>query len=569
MNGFIKAYRYFFERYPGRSVMVLALLILAGLAEAFGIMWFLPFLQVSLEGGLQNNIDIAPLRIFLDVTGLEPTFLTFGVLIVFALGAKAVILWLSMRYVSATVSKIAYDLRARLMQSLLRAQWNYFTGYTLGASLNALIKETYRSSTVFIAAARFLAGFIQFIIYAVSAALVSLMVFSGGIVIGLTLVFILWNLVAISKRAGRLQTVKEKSILTHMADMLQGIKPLRAMALEQKFKTALDDDSKKLETAQFQQLLASQSMSIFHEPLMVVAAIGGLYLIVTYTDLPASEIALMGILFFRMLTSMNIVQNQYQKVMVEESALSSLLEGIEETENREEHWPGTKPPPDSIETIRFENVHFSHGEMNVLRDVSLTLHPGSLSALIGPSGSGKTTAMDMICGFYRPDQGHILINGTDINAVNLSAWRGRIGFIPQEVFLFNSTIRDNILVGRSGLTDDDIWAALKQAGANDFVRAMDGGLDAPVGENGRKLSGGQRQRIAIARAIVHRPDILLLDEPTSALDKDTEQRLFETLKNLAGSMMILCISHNHAIQKYADHIYEIENGQILHHQKKS
>ena len=134
--------------------------------------------------------------------------------------------------------------------------------------------------------------------------------------------------------------------------------------------------------------------------------------------------------------------------------------------------------------------------------------------------------------------------------------------MPQEVFLFNDSIYENIVMGRAGIGEAEVWAALTAAGARDFVEAKPEGLRAPVGENGRMLSGGQRQRIAIARAIVHKPQILILDEATSAVDHETEQVLLQTLRALTREMMVVFVSHNKGVIGVADHVYEIRDGRV-------
>ncbi len=557
-----RTYSFFFKEYRKRSLLVIGLLILAGIAEAVGVMAFLPFLQIVLEGDVQEGLAIGPLNGFFAALNLEPDFLTIAAFIGVAMTMKALILWLCMRYVSQTVAKIAGDLRLRLMQALLKANWKFFAGHAMGKSLNAVVMEGYRSSMAFISAARCVASGIQFLIYATGAFLVSWKVFSGGIIVGVLLASALWVLVHIARKAGQRQTEMEKGLLSHMADMLQGIKPLRAMALESKFLETLGGDSSGLQRAQYEQLITGQSMRIFHEPLMVITALAGIYIAVVYGGLEASDLALVCVLFFRMLTGMSGMQSEYQRLAVQESALWSLLDSIEETEAAADNWPGTGEAPAQIESVEFKGVSFSHAEHSVLSKADLSFEPNKMTALVGPSGSGKTTALDLLSGFYQPKTGQVLINGTSLDEIDLEKWRKVLGFVPQEVFLFNDNVIENVLVGRGNISEEQVWQALEAAGAKEFVEKMPGGLEAPVGENGRKLSGGQRQRIAIARAIVHKPQLLLLDEATSALDPETEQNLLDTLKKLSKEMTVICISHNLTVLDYADTVYEVRAGKI-------
>lgn len=558
-----ETFAFFFRFYRKDTLIVISLLILAGLAEAVGIAAFLPFLQIVLEGeGGSAPIPEGRIGNLLSAGGIPLTFPSIAAFIAAAIGAKAAILWLALRKVSHTVAMISADLRWRLMRALLQANWRFFTGHALGSSLNAVVMETFRASMAFVSATRFFSYVIQFLVYATGALLIAPEVFVGGIAFGLLLVAVLWTLVRLARSAGQRQTNIAKAMLTDMADMLQGIKPLRAMALERKFLDLLKNHSAGLEKAQVDQLVSAQSMRIFHEPLMVFTAIGGLYLAVTFASLSGSTLALMTILFVRLLTGMNNAQGEYQRLVTQESALWSLTDTIRETEAAADNWPGRQSVPKKIEHVVFETVTFSHGAKPILSGANLTFPARGMTALVGPSGSGKTTVLDLLSGFYMPDSGTIRVNDVPLSQIDLGLWRCALGFVPQEVFLFNDSILENILMGRTTLGESDALRALEAAGALDFVQSLPQGLHSPVGENGRRLSGGQRQRIAIARAIVHQPQILLLDEATSALDPETEKIILETTKALSRSMGVLLVSHNASVLDYADRVYRVHEGRV-------
>ncbi len=564
MKDFAKIFRFFFKNYKLETIFAVGLIILAGLAEAIGLAAFLPFFQLVLDGSASlDHLPDGALRDFIASSGIEINLINVGLFIVIAMGLKALILWLALRKVGRTVAKISADLRRRLLSALLNAKWGFFTNNSMGVSLNAIVSETFTSSMAFVSTARFISAIVQFSIYAIGAMLLSWKMFLGAIIIGFALAAALWTLVKIARAAGNSQMELSKKMLSHMADMLQGIKPLRAMALENKFMDLLTKHSKGLEKSQADQLIASQSMRVFHEPLMVLTAILGMYGAITYGDLTTSELAVMAVIFIRLLNSMNIAQGEFQRLMSQEAALWSLIDNIEETEKYAENWSGSDRPPQEIKSIKFENISFSHGDGKVLSGVDIDFKTRTLTALIGESGSGKTTILDLLSGFYMADNGDIKINGKDLRDIDLKLWRKSLGFVPQEVFLFNDTILENILIGRGGYSDDDVWNALEKAGAKDFVKLLPEQLNSPVGEGGRKLSGGQRQRIAIARAILHRPQILLLDEATSALDSETEQVLLKTLRELSRSVTIIFISHNKVVQEFADNIYQVDGGKVV------
>jgi ATP-binding cassette subfamily C protein len=196
----------------------------------------------------------------------------------------------------------------------------------------------------------------------------------------------------------------------------------------------------------------------------------------------------------------------------------------------------------------------------VLRELCLQIPAGKLTTLIGASGSGKTTIIDLVTGLLRPQSGSVRLDGMSLSDLDLKAWRRMIGYVPQETLLLHASILENITLGDPELSEDDAVQALKSADALNFVDRMQEGIHSTVGERGAKLSGGQRQRIMIARALVHRPSLLILDEATSALDPDSEAAIGETMRHLRGRLTILAISHQTALVNAADCVYRLENG---------
>jgi ATP-binding cassette subfamily C protein len=563
MTGPVKVFNFFFQNYRKETLLAVTLIIIAGIFEAFGLVAFLPFFQLVLEGEANiNHIPEGSIRDFILNNDIPLNLASVGLFIAAMMAIKALILWAAMKKVSKTVARISADLRRRLLSSLVEAKWGFFVHHTLGVSLNAVVLETFNSSMAFISLARFLSTIVQFSVYAAGAIFISWKLFLGAALIGFILAATLWVLVRIARAAAKSQAALSKKMLSHMADMLQGIKALRAMALEKKFLTLLFTHSKGLEKAQASQLISTQSMRILHEPLMVLTAVLGLYGAVTYGSLDTSQLAVMSVIFFRLLTSMNLMQGEYQRLAMQEASLWSLMETIEGAESQAEDWKGNKKPPAKIKSINLKDVYFAHGDAAILRGINLEFTPNTFTTLIGPSGSGKTTILDLLSGFYTTDKGVVEVNAQNVKELDLKSWRQCLGFVPQEVFLFNESIRENLLIGREGYSDKDIWAALKAAGAKDFVKEMPEQLETSVGEGGRRLSGGQRQRIAIARALLHKPQILLLDEATSALDPETENILMNTLKDLAKNMIVILISHNKSVQDHAQVIYELNSGQI-------
>ena len=215
--------------------------------------------------------------------------------------------------------------------------------------------------------------------------------------------------------------------------------------------------------------------------------------------------------------------------------------------------------------FRFEDLRFEYPDADrpSVADFDLVVRPGETVAFVGASGAGKSTVLNLVIGFIRPTSGRILLDGRDMAGLDLRTYRKHLSIVPQETTLFDGTIRDNVLYGLTGVDDDELRTALRDANALEFVERLPDGLDTRVGEKGARLSGGQKQRLAIARALARDPRVLILDEATSALDTRSERLIQEALGRLVRGRTTFVVAHRLSTVRNADRIVVMEGGRIL------
>lgn len=305
---------------------------------------------------------------------------------------------------------------------------------------------------------------------------------------------------------------------------------------------------------------ASVGMAITAGQLLVLG-VGG-YLVIEESITLGTLVAFVGLLpsFFEPITALATVGQTVQKAS---GAMERVREVLDEPIEIAER-PGATALAPLARELRLERVTFGYEPGRpVLHELELAIPAGTHVAIVGPSGSGKSTIVSLLLRFWDPDEGCVTLDGTDLRDATLDSLRGQIALVFQDTFVFDTTVRENIGIGREGASDAEIAAAARAARLDDWVESLPAGFDTVLGERGVRMSGGQRQRLALARALLRNPSILVLDEATSALDPQTEREILDTLVTMTGGRTTISITHRLSLAAQADRVVVLEAGRLV------
>ncbi|WP_375548743.1 ABC transporter ATP-binding protein/permease [Oceanicaulis alexandrii] len=348
-------------------------------------------------------------------------------------------------------------------------------------------------------------------------------------------------------------------------DTLTNFETVKAFAAEQREADRYDDAKKRYADAasKSQQSLAglnAAQAAIMNGGLLAVALTGGWMAL--NGELEPGDVAALTLMLMNVYQPLNILGWAYREIKQASVDLERLFQTL-----RLKPEVADKPGAATLALkgggVRFDHVSFAHeGRDRSVSDMSFEIAPGSFVGLAGPSGAGKSTLLRLLFRFYDPDEGRVLIDGQDIAGLSQSSLRNALGLVPQDVVLFNDTLRENILYGDPQADEDALWDSVERARLKDFVLSLPKGLETRVGERGLKLSGGEKQRVGVARAILKNPPILILDEATSALDSETESEVQAALAEAARGRTTIAVAHRLSTIAKADQIIVLEDGHV-------
>ncbi len=550
-----------------RALAAVGLAVAVGLMEGITILLLLPLLRlagVPVEGNV-GNISASLASIFARI-GISPTLITVLLIYVSLTCVQAILTYARTLAETRAIQTYTIALRTRLYSAVARTRWLVISRIRtsdLTFALTTAIDQTElgAANLLFL-----IANGVVAIVYIALAVRVSPLM--SSIVIGTAALLLLAErartLLGFSRGSDVASTTNE--LYASAAEQLGGLKTAKSYGQEERHLSLFLETSDQVNKARAALNRAFGALRLRTTIGSVIALSFILFLAVDRLKLPTAAVLLLLFLFSRLVPRLIGLQQTYQEILSSLPALETIERLIRECEGAPEREMGKHLPVSLTRAVELAKVSFSYTNSpgaSHITGVNMRVLAGRTTAIVGPSGSGKSTVADLILGLISPQTGEVLIDDVPLASEQLGSWRSQIGYVGQDTFLFNDTIRFNLDWASPGSTDAEILAAIKDASAMDFVAAFPDGINTVIGERGVRLSGGERQRVSLARAVLRKPALLILDEATSALDSENEERIHRAIAELHGVMTILIITHRLSSIRNVDTIYVLDAGKVV------
>ncbi|EEK77889.1 ABC transporter [Bacillus cereus R309803] len=462
------------------------------------------------------------------------------------------------------------NIRLEIYASLLKANWTFFVKKRKTDLISTLTEELGRvtngTNIFFQILTSFVFTFIQIGIAIWLSVKITIFVLFAGIV----LAYFSRGFIKKSRELGDKTSEIARGYIRGITDHFNGVKDIKSNMLEDARYKWLDDWCEKIEKEQLEFIRLKNHSQLFYKITSSVLIAILIFVAIKLFKSEPTQLLLIILIFSRLWPRFTAIQSNLEQLAASIPAFKSLWELQEECKEAIEMQDIQQQKhitPICIEQgIECKDVYFRYNKQEplyALQNINVQIPINSMTAIVGHSGAGKSTLIDVLMGLIQPEKGQVLIDGTPLTTDNLLSLRRAISYVPQDPFLFNASIRENLLMIEPNASEEQIWDALEFAAAAEFVRTLPNGLDTLIGDRGVRLSGGERQRLVLARAILRQPSILVLDEATSALDTENEVKIQSAIERLKGTMTIVVIAHRLSTIRNADQVIVLGKGEIV------
>ncbi|NQX60375.1 ABC transporter ATP-binding protein [Paenibacillus qinlingensis] len=463
------------------------------------------------------------------------------------------------------------NIRMETYRSLLQANWAFFVNKRKSDLINTLTEEISHlvrgtnlllqllTSVIFTA--------IQLGIAFWLSPKITLFVLAAGVIIA----FFSRRFIKKSRMVGNETIEIAQSYLGGITDQFNGIKDIKSNSLEASRYAWLRTWCERIVAEQLKMNKLKNTSQTFYKITSTLLIASLIYVSIQLFKAQPSQLLLIVLIFSRLWPRFTGIQSSVEQIASCIPAFQSILRLQEDSKNAKEFEDAEKPakrivPMSVNQGIECKQIYFRYNKQEStyqLENIQVQIPANQTTAIVGRSGAGKSTLIDIVMGLLQPEKGQICIDGIPLTSENLLSFRQAISYVPQDPFLFNGSIRENLLMIKPQATEEEIWEALEFSISAEFVKRLPQGLDTLIGDRGVRLSGGERQRLVLARAILRKTSILVLDEASSALDTENEAKILAALDQLKGKMTIIVIAHRLSTIRNADQVIVVDQGTVV------
>ncbi|MCH9755764.1 MAG: ABC transporter ATP-binding protein/permease [Gammaproteobacteria bacterium] len=538
-----------------RTGLTFILMLTRSLTSGLGLLLILPLLQLiglSLGPSASHGV-MTYMSAFFKMIHLPMNLVSMLCVYTGIISFLALLAYFEQVTSASLQQQYTRHLRTHLHHQLLQTPWPFFLKRKMSDVLYALTTQVQGVSLCNHQLLSLMNNVLLVVVYTGLACLLSFKMTLLAVGCALLLLGLMLPLHSLTSKAGGAHLKQNQTIFQAISEQFAAFKMIKGSGLETQFMDELVAVNASLEYENQRVTVMTAKSKLVYGCSSVMLFSLLLYVAITVLHVPLGALLLLLIVFSRLLPMVSSGQQIYQRILHQLPAYCGIKDLSRACLAEQAACVADDEEIIFESQIEFKKVRFcypSKPEHAVIDDLSFTLIKNSTTALIGPSGVGKSTLADLMVGLLQPTKGEIWIDSKPFQISNNNSWRRRVAYVTQEVFLFNASVRDNLTWFSSKQTDTELWHVLDIAAA-DFVHDLDEGLDTILGDRGVRLSGGERQRIALARALLMKPDFLVLDESTNSLDSKNLQKIQMALRALHGKMTIVIISHQDEMSAFA------------------
>ncbi|MDG5776142.1 ABC transporter ATP-binding protein [Haloarculaceae archaeon H-GB1-1] len=557
-----------FHYRPYLILLLVGLNVIVGVLEAFGLSFVVPIFEIAESGGVTSadTSSGAILGVFdrlYETVGIPFTLETLVIGAALAIISRYTIGFV-VDYGQARLQETFHrDLQRQVFERLLSARIGYVDDEGSQPIVNSIVTETGQGTTGIMLILTFSEHVLITSGYLALALFVSPLLTVVSLVVLGTIALLFKFVLEPAYEVGDRQAKANERIQEIAQEVTRGLPEVKTFGLAGTMRERFLGYVRLRAASKIRIDRNKKAISNLYSMVTGLVLFGLIYLGFVVSSLSLASLGLFIIAMYRLAPRVSQLANLLYSADGRLPHLVRTFTLIDELEANREPDTDAVEVPSPVETVQFDDVSFAYDDEVVLSEVSLRVARGEFVALAGPSGAGKSTVASLLTRLYEPDSGRIYADGEPIDQMPLADWRDRLTFVRQQPHLFNATLRENITIGDSEATTEEIQWACDIAQIDEFLSELPAGLDTELGEDGVRLSGGQRQRVAVARALLNDADVLILDEATSDLDRELETRIQTRLEAMDHDFAILAIAHRLSTIRNADRIYVVEDGRIV------